>query len=148
MPSTGSNGGQPPLLSLEGVHVAFGATGALADETLRLWPGEIVGLLGHNGAGKSTLVNVATGALRPKRGTMTLNGQEVPLRGDPRYVEHLGIKVIHQEPALASNLSICDNITLGHSNEHAPRKQAAALRSIGLARIGACSDSRSPLLSR
>jgi ABC-type sugar transport system ATPase subunit len=110
-----------PLISLEGVHVAFGGTIALDDVTFRVWPGEIVGLLGHNGAGKSTLVNVATGARRPKRGAMTVAGESVPLRGDPRQMEHLGIKVIHQDPALAPNLSICDNITLGRPDERASR---------------------------
>jgi ABC-type sugar transport system ATPase subunit len=122
-PVTDSRAEQAPLIALEGIHMAFGPTVALVDETFRVRPGEIVGLLGHNGAGKSTLVNVATGALRPQRGTMTLDGEDVPLRGEPRLIERLGVKVIHQEPALASNLSIADNITLGHDDERQPRKE-------------------------
>ena len=73
-----------PLLHMANVHVAFGGNVALADMAFEIRPGEIVGLLGHNGAGKSTLVNVATGALRPQRGTMEVEGQPVPLRGNPR----------------------------------------------------------------
>ena len=87
-----------PLLHMANVHVAFGGNVALADVAFEIRPGEIVGLLGHNGAGKSTLVNVATGALRPQRGTMEVKGQPVPLRGNPRDMERAGIKVIHQEP--------------------------------------------------
>jgi ABC-type sugar transport system ATPase subunit len=108
-----------PLVSLDGIHVAFGGTVALADATFRVGAGEIVGLLGHNGAGKSTLVKVATGALRPDRGTMTVAGAAVVPRGDPRQMERLGVKVIHQEPALAPNLTIHDNITLGRPEERA-----------------------------
>jgi ABC-type sugar transport system ATPase subunit len=126
-----------PLIALEGVHMAFGPTVALVDETFRVRPGEIVGLLGHNGAGKSTLVNVATGALRPQRGTMTLDGEDVPLRGEPRLIERLGVKVIHQEPALASNLSIADNITLGKDGESAPRKERRRIAREALALLDA-----------
>ncbi|MEA2288500.1 MAG: ribose transport system ATP-binding protein [Solirubrobacteraceae bacterium] len=135
-PATGDSAAVAPLISMEGVHVAFGPTVAVADETFRVRPGEIVGLLGHNGAGKSTLVNVATGAVRPQRGTMTLDGVDVPLRGEPRAVERLGIKVIHQEPALAANLSIADNITLGHDDERLPRKRRRQIARDALALLG------------
>jgi ABC-type sugar transport system ATPase subunit len=112
-----AKGGGAPLLEMKGIHVAFGGTTALVDESFLVQPGEIVGLLGHNGAGKSTLVNVATGAVRPQSGHLTMEGHAVPLRGDPRAMELAGIKVIHQEPALADNLSIYDNITLGRAEE-------------------------------
>src|ERR1700750_95346 len=106
-------GDRTPLIQLQGIHVAFGGTVALVDESFEAFPGEIVGLLGHNGAGKSTLVNVATGAVRPQRGGRATRGEPIPLRGDPRAMERAGIKVIHQIPALAANLTIYDNITLG-----------------------------------
>ena len=118
-----------PLLRMAGVHVAFGGNVALADVAFDIRPGEIVGLLGHNGAGKSTLVNVATGALRPQRGTMEVEGRPVPLRGNPRDMERAGIKVIHQEPALSENLSVADNITLGRADERlSPRKRRQIAR--------------------
>jgi ABC-type sugar transport system ATPase subunit len=108
-----------PLLALDDVNVAFGRTIALRNATLHVRPGEIVGLLGHNGAGKSTLVNVATGAVRPQAGTLSVAGKEIALRGEPSQMEEAGIKVIHQVPALAGNLSIADNITLGRPAEKA-----------------------------
>ncbi len=106
-----------PLLALSGIHVGFGGIIALHDESFSVRPGEIVGLLGHNGAGKSTMVNVATGAIRPQRGTMTIQGRKVTALGNPSEIERAGVKVIHQEPALAQHLSVADNITLGRAEE-------------------------------
>jgi ABC-type sugar transport system ATPase subunit len=134
-----------PLVELEGIDVSFGGTFALSNATLRVGPGEIVGLLGHNGAGKSTLVKVATGALRPDRGTMKVAGTPVTLRGDPRQMERLGIKVIHQEPALASSLTIYDNIALGRKEEQLSRKARRRLARDALALLGAQLDVDRPV---
>ena len=113
----GHDGAAPPILEMKHIHVQFGGITALHDEGFFVRPGEIVGLLGHNGAGKSTLVNVATGALRPQSGTMSIGGDAVPSLGNPRAIERAGIKVIHQEPALAQYLSVADNISLGRAEE-------------------------------
>jgi ABC-type sugar transport system ATPase subunit len=134
-----------PLVDLQGIGVSFGGTVALSDTTLRVGPGEIVGLLGHNGAGKSTLVKVATGALQPDRGTMTVAGAPVTLRGDPRQMERLGVKVIHQEPALASNLTVYDNIVLGRKEERLSRNARRRLAREALALLGAQIDVDRPV---
>jgi ABC-type sugar transport system ATPase subunit len=136
-----------PLVELEGIDVSFGGTFALSNATLRVGPGEIIGLLGHNGAGKSTLVKVATGALRPDRGTMKVAGTPVTLRGDPRQMERLGIKVIHQEPALASNLTIYDNIALGRKEERLSRNARRRLARDALALLGAQLDVDRPVFT-
>jgi len=127
-----------PILTLENIHVQFGGITALRDEHLSVAPGEIVGLLGQNGAGKSTFVNVAAGAVRPKRGTMFVEGRRVDILGKPREIERVGIKVIHQEPTLVECLSVADNICLGRPGEWrrpAARKQCArkALQLLGSA---------------
>lgn len=113
----GHDGAVPPILEMKHIHVQFGGITALQDESFSVRPGEIVGLLGHNGAGKSTLVNVATGALKPQTGSMSIGGAPVMALGNPRAVERAGIKVIHQEPALAQHLSVADNISLGRAEE-------------------------------
>jgi ABC-type sugar transport system ATPase subunit len=126
-----------PLIALEGIDVSFGGTHALSNAAFHVRPGEIVGLLGHNGAGKSTLVKVATGALRPDRGTMTVLDQPVVMRGEPRQMEPLGVKVIHQDPALTPNLSVYDNITLGRPEERASRGDRRRFAREALALLGA-----------
>jgi ABC-type sugar transport system ATPase subunit len=115
-----------PILALENIGVRFGDVTALHDETLCVAPGEIVGLLGHNGAGKSTFINVAAGAIRPQRGSVTIDGRRVEIFGVPREVERVGIRVIHQEPALVESLSVADNISLGRLEER--RRPAARKR--------------------
>lgn len=135
------------LLEMEDIHVSFGGTVALVRESFTLKPGEIVGLLGHNGAGKSTLVNVAAGAVRPQRGRMLLEGRSVSLRGNPREMEQAGIRVIHQQPALADNLSIYDNITLGYSEASAPRQARRDFAKRALAVLDASLNVERPVAS-
>jgi len=135
------------LLRLENIHVTFGGTVALVDEFFHVMPGEIVGLLGHNGAGKSTLVNVASGAIRPQRGRMFLGGEAIPLRGEPGHIERLGIKVIHQQPALADNLSVADNITLGRPEEKRPRSERRRFAVSALSLLGSSMNVDRPVSS-
>jgi ABC-type sugar transport system ATPase subunit len=129
--------GDRPLVRLEGIGVSFGATIALVDESIDVYPGEIIGLLGHNGAGKSTLLNVATGALRPTTGTMEIDGVPASLRGNPRQLERAGIKVIHQEPALVPNLEVWENICLGTSHDRSPMSKQIEVAAESLSEIGA-----------
>lgn len=62
------------VLQIAGLTRRFGATVANDDVSLRVRPGEVVGLLGHNGAGKTTLVSQIVGLLRPERGTIRVDG--------------------------------------------------------------------------
>ena len=104
-------------LCISDVSVTFGGTRALQKVSLEIGEGEIVGLLGHNGAGKSTLVNIVTGAQTPDEGSMSLRGSPVSLSSSPHELESIGIKVIHQKPALSDFVSVADNITLGRVSE-------------------------------
>jgi len=132
---------QAPRIRFDSITVAFGPTVVLEDLSFQLAPGEIVGLLGHNGAGKSTLVNVATGAVRNYEGSITLDGVELENGSSPSQASAAGIAVIHQEPALAPNLSVIDNLFLSRKSaleSRARREQAAkaALASLGAESIG------------
>lgn len=121
-------------IAFEGVTVDFGATRALEDVTFAVRPGEIVGLLGHNGAGKSTLFNVTTGVIPATSGGYAIDGVRVTDKLSPRVAAQLGITVIYQEPALAPNMTVLENLflarpTLGAAEQ---RKRAAeALRTVG-----------------
>jgi ribose transport system ATP-binding protein len=127
-------------LSFKDVVKRFGPVQVLHGVSFALTPGRIVGLLGENGAGKSTLMKIASGYESPSEGTVEINGRDVTLDG-PRAAEAEGIVLIHQEFNLADDLTVAQNIYLGHErrrglllDDAAMRAGAAdALRQVGLA---------------
>ena len=74
--------------------------------------GEIHALVGENGAGKSTLVNILYGLLRPDRGAIFINGQDVQL-SDPGDAIGLGIGMVHQHFMLIPPFTVAENVVLG-----------------------------------
>lgn len=127
-------------LSYDGITVDFGATRALNNVTFSVAPGEIVGLLGHNGAGKSTLFNVTAGVLSNFTGTYTIDGDVVSKSLTPKEAGQLGITVIHQEPALATNLTVFENLFLarpsaGKKTSEQKSRAKEALASVGASHI-------------
>ena len=98
---------------LEGISKQFGATRALDDVSLELLAAEAHALVGENGAGKSTLVKVLAGVHQPDAGRVELDGVPVQIKG-PAHARELGIAVIHQEPRLFPDLSVAENVFLGH----------------------------------
>ena len=99
---------------LERISKRFGATRALEDVSLELRSEEIHALVGENGAGKSTLVKILAGIHRPDAGNVVLDGEAVVLRG-PAHARSLGVAVVHQEPRLFPDLSVVENVFLGHA---------------------------------
>jgi rhamnose transport system ATP-binding protein len=103
-----------PILTLAGVSKSFPGVRALAGVSLELYPGEVTALIGENGAGKSTLVKVLTGIHQPDEGEIRLKGTPVSLPTPHRAFE-LGITAIHQETVLFDDLSVAENVYLGHA---------------------------------
>ena len=100
------------LLALRGIRKRFGGVVALDGVDFELRGGEIHALLGENGAGKSTLINILGGIHRPDEGDIRVAGEPVRI-GNVSDADRLGIRLIHQELALAPNLSIAENLFLG-----------------------------------
>ena len=103
-----------PVLRLDGVSKSFPGVKALAGVSLELYPGQVTALVGENGAGKSTLVKILTGIFQPTEGTILLDGR--PTRfPTAQAAAQAGITAIHQETVLFDELSVAENIFLGHA---------------------------------
>lgn len=127
-----------PAIEFQSVSVSFGPIVALNSVSFSVERGEIVGLLGHNGAGKSSVVNVATGAVPLSSGRVVIAGSASPKSLTPRLAGRLGIGVVHQEPALAQNLSVYDNMFLGRESEGSrSQKLAVAVGALEAVKFGA-----------
>ena len=100
------------IVRLSGIHKSFGGVHALRGVDFDLRPGEVHALLGENGAGKSTLMRVLGGEHLPTQGEIRLDGTPVVLHS-PHDAKARGITVIHQEMALAADLTVAENIFLG-----------------------------------
>jgi len=97
---------------LRGISKWFSGVRVLEGVDFDVRAGEVHALVGENGAGKSTLMNVVSGIVAADAGQMLWEGQPVRPRG-PREAQELGIAFVHQELALAPQLSAAENIFLG-----------------------------------
>lgn len=102
----------PPLIEMKDISIAFGGIKAVDHASVDLYPGEVVGLLGHNGAGKSTLIKILSGAYKRDHGDILINGEKVEIN-NPRDAKGLGIETIYQTLALADNVDAAANLYLG-----------------------------------
>ena len=103
-----------PRLSLSGVSKSFPGVRALHDVSLALYPGQVTALIGENGAGKSTLVKILTGVYQPDAGHIELDGNPVSFPS-AHAAFGKGITAIHQETVLFDDLTVAENIFLGHA---------------------------------
>ncbi|CAN5692623.1 sugar ABC transporter ATP-binding protein [soil metagenome] len=105
-------GSPSPLLSFRSVTKTFGPVTALSDVSLDVRPGEILALIGENGAGKSTLLRILSGDHQPDSGALQRNGQDIVF-SSPRVAHEHGVRVIYQEPEIASTVSVVENVFMG-----------------------------------
>jgi rhamnose transport system ATP-binding protein len=105
-----------PVLRIEGVSKHFDATQALDDVSLDLYPGEVHGIAGENGAGKSTLIKIMTGIHPADTGSMTMAGEPYAPHSSAEAQRH-GVAAIYQEPSIFPDLSVAENIFIGHEDQ-------------------------------
>ncbi|WP_119270246.1 ATP-binding cassette domain-containing protein [Taklimakanibacter deserti] len=103
---------QAPIVEMRDISKAFGAVQALRGVDLKLYPGEILGLVGDNSAGKSTLMKIMTGAYHRDSGEIIVGGSPANFRG-PHESRAAGIEMIYQDFALCGNMDVGQNIFLG-----------------------------------
>ena len=92
-----------PLIEMKDISLAFGGVKAVDHAYIDLYPGEVVGLLGHNGAGKSCLIKVLSGAYKRDAGQIFVNGEEAHI-ANPRDAKRYGVETVYQALALADNV--------------------------------------------
>ena len=110
------------VLRLEHVSKSFPGVQALDRVSFEVEAGEVHALLGENGAGKSTLIKIVSGVYQPDGGTMLIDGRPVRF-ATPSEAQRAGIATIYQELLLFPELSVAENIYLGH----APRTRLGTL---------------------
>lgn len=101
-----------PLLQIRGLSAAYGPIRALESVDIEVAQGSVVALLGPNGAGKSTLVRCLTGLLRPRAGTVAVDGEVITGRM-PEKVAARGIAVVPEGRRLFPGMSVEDNLLTG-----------------------------------
>jgi len=103
------------VMSLSSISKRFGATAALVDAGIDLYPGEVHALVGENGAGKSTLIKTMTGIHQPDDGVIRIDGAPVEL-ASAADAQRRGVVAIYQEPMIFADLTVAENIFMGHRN--------------------------------
>ncbi|GAA4562797.1 branched-chain amino acid ABC transporter ATP-binding protein/permease [Planotetraspora kaengkrachanensis] len=101
----------PVLIECRQVARYFGGVHALEDVTLDIREGELVGLVGPNGSGKTTLINLLSGAFRPTRGVIRLDGQDIT-RMAPHRIAHVGMARTYQIPRPFDSMTVRDNVAM------------------------------------
>jgi fructose transport system ATP-binding protein len=101
-----------PVLEARKIVKTFGRVVGLDGVDLKLYPGEVLAVIGDNGAGKSTLIKCLTGAYVPDAGEMLLDGEVVSFKR-PQDAREAGIETVYQTLAVAPALDITSNLYLG-----------------------------------
>ena len=100
-----------PLLDVRGVSAGYGGMPVLHDVTLKVYPAEIVALVGSNGAGKTTLLRALSRVL-PCTGSIVMNGQDlVPMTSDQAFAA--GLVQVPEGRQLFDRMSVQDNLLMG-----------------------------------
>ncbi|GAA3215900.1 sugar ABC transporter ATP-binding protein [Microbacterium terregens] len=130
----------PPVVEMTGITIRFPGVLALDAVDFSLRPGEVHALMGENGAGKSTLIKALTGVYSVDAGTIVVNGRPRSF-SSTADAQSAGISTVYQEVNLCANLSVGENVMLGHEPRRGGgidwkathREAAAHLENLGLA---------------
>ncbi|HCR43308.1 MAG TPA: sugar ABC transporter ATP-binding protein [Ruminococcaceae bacterium] len=105
------------LFETKGIGKTYGTNTVLHDIDMKVYSGEVIGLIGENGAGKSTLMKLICGAEKPSMGSMYLRGEEYHSNSILES-NHQGIGMVFQEQSLVGALTIAQNIFLGREKKY------------------------------
>ncbi len=114
----------PPIVEMRGITIRFPGVLALDDVDFLLRPGEIHSLMGENGAGKSTLIKALTGVYAVDSGAITVAGERRTFTSTAD-AQAAGISTVYQEVNLCPNLTVGENVMLGHELRRGARDRLA-----------------------
>ena len=100
------------MLKVSGIDVYYGDMQALRNVSIDVHPGEVVSVIGSNGAGKSTLLKTISGMLRPRRGTIALDGNQISLAPTSKIVEK-GISHVPEGRQIFPTMTVLENLEMG-----------------------------------
>ena len=99
------------LLEVSGLHSYYGDSHILFDVSLRVERNEVVALLGRNGAGKSTMLKSLMGVVKPRAGSVRLDGREIAGMKS-HAIARAGVQLVHEERRIFGSLTVEENLVL------------------------------------
>ncbi len=117
------------MLKIETLAKAFGKLQAVNGVSLRVEPGQIVGLIGPNGSGKSTLLNLIAGTLQPDSGRIHFENHDLTHASADAVFRH-GIARSYQDPALFTRMTVLDNTLLPATGQRGERARFAPFHGV------------------
>ena len=117
------------MLKVEGLRAGYGSINILWDMSFRVEDGEIVAILGSNGAGKTTMVRSITGMVRPTRGTILFDGEDL-FKKSSRAILEKGIIQVPEGRQLFTEMTVLENLEMGAFNKAAKAAFAENLKRV------------------
>ncbi len=131
--------GNEPLLRVEGISKAFGGVQAVLNVSFDLFKGEILGIIGPNGSGKTTLVNLASGFIRPDRGSVTFKGRNVTGQ-PPHKIANMGLTRTFQVMRPYHSLAAFKNLIVPLNSPRVKRTRSGTLGDLDAVAIDILED--------
>jgi len=104
-----------PVLEVEGLHVFYGAIHAIKGISFKVEKGQVVTLIGANGAGKTTTLSTIAGLVKPKRGRILFDGNDIQ-NLPPHQINRMGVCLVPEGRRIFPNLTVMENLMMGAFN--------------------------------
>jgi branched-chain amino acid transport system ATP-binding protein len=121
-----SAGNEAPLVNVDEVHTYYGKSHILHGVSLKVGPGEVVGLLGRNGVGKSTTLKTIMGLVQARQGAVTFNGDAITGL-PPHRLARLGIGYVPEDRRIFRALTVMENLRTGFDRKGVTEDRRKAL---------------------